>query len=113
MAGDKRNIRRHRKRLQVKFGVEEAGRFGFTEDLSDTGIFIKSAVVQNPNSVLKLELTSPGGEIIYLVGRVMWARKVPPNLLQRLKGGMGVRILNITSGENTYRSLLSELKERL
>ena len=113
MASDKRNIRRHRKRLQVKFGVDEAGRFGFTEDLSDTGIFIKSAVVQNPNSVLKLELTSPGGEIIHLVGRVMWAKKIPPNLLGRLKGGMGVRILRFTSGENAYRYLLSELQERL
>jgi hypothetical protein len=43
----------------------------------------------------------------------MWAKKVPPNLLGRLKGGMGVRILRFTSGENTYRYLLSELQERL
>ena len=112
MASDKRNLKRHRKRLQVKFGIEEAGRFGFTEDLSETGIFIKSAIVQNPNSVLKMELTSPGGEVIHLEGRVMWAKKVPPNLLRRLKGGMGVRILRFISGETTYRSLLGELQGR-
>ena len=112
MCADKRNLRRHRKRLQIKFGVETAGRFGFTEDLSETGIFIKSAVVQNPNSILKLELTTTGGEVISMEGRVMWAKKVPPNLLRRLKGGMGVRILRFINGEATYRHLLGELQGR-
>ena len=112
MSIDKRKLRRHRKRLQIKFGVDEASRFGFTEDISETGIFIKSAIVQNPNSVLKIQLTAPGGQLIELTGRVMWAKKVPPNLLRRLKGGMGVRILNFQRGAEDYQTLCSELGQR-
>lgn len=109
MNGDNRNNKRNRKRLPLKFGVEEATRIGFTDDLSESGLFIKSAIVQNPNAVLKIELTVPSGEVVVLTGRVMWAKKVPPNLLRRLKGGMGIRILDFQSGEQSYRQLCAEL----
>ena len=112
MVKDKRKLKRHRKRLQIKFGVEAASRFGFTEDLCDTGIFIKSASVQNPNSVLRLQLTTPDGEVIELTGRVMWAKKVPHNILRRIKGGMGIRILEFQSGADSYRKLCEELDTR-
>jgi PilZ domain len=105
MVNDKRNIHRQRKRLQLRFGVAEANRIGFTDDISPTGLFIKSAIVQNPQTLLKIELTAPDGELIVLTGRVMWAKKVPPNLLGRIKGGMGIRIIDFQRGEDSYRSI--------
>ncbi len=105
MVSDKRNIHRQRKRLQLRFGVAEANRIGFTDDISPTGLFIKSAIVQNPQTLLKIELTAPDGELIVLTGRVMWAKKVPPNLLGRIKGGMGIRIIDFQRGADSYRRL--------
>ncbi len=112
MNGESRNAKRNRKRLPLRFGVEEASRIGFTDDLSETGLFIKSAIVQNPNTILMIELTPPGGELVVLTGRVMWAKKIPPNLLRRLKGGMGIRIIEFQSGETTYRQLCADLAAR-
>ena len=112
MSSNKRNIKRLRQRLQIKFGAEGPSRFGFTEDISSTGIFIKSAIVQNPNTLLQIEISAPAGEIIRLTGRVMWAKKVPPNLLQRVKGGMGIRITAFQDGEDVYRRICAELEER-
>lgn len=105
MTNDKRRIRRRRKRLSLKFGVESASRVGFTDDISATGLFIKSAIVQNPRTVLKIELTAPSGEVVVFTGRVMWAKRVPPGLLRRLKGGMGIHIIDFQGGEETYRLL--------
>jgi hypothetical protein len=43
----------------------------------------------------------------------MWAKKVPPNMIQLVKKcGMGVRITGITSGEEEYRRLCEELRGR-
>lgn len=113
MNGENRSTKRNRKRLPLRFGVQEASRIGFTDDLSETGLFIKSAIVQNPNSILKIELTLPGGEVVVLTGRVMWAKRVPPNLLRRLKGGMGIRILDFQSGETAYLRLCADLTAAL
>lgn len=108
MGSDKRHIARHRKRLSLKFGINEATRVGFTDDISETGLFIKSAIVQNPNTLLRIQLTAPDGEVIALTGKVMWAKKVPPSLLRRIKGGMGVRIIAFHSGEQTYLRLCGD-----
>ena len=108
MSSDKRHIKRHRKRLQIKYGVEEASRLGYTDDLSDTGLFIQAAIIQRPNTVLKLELTTPAGEVVALTGRVMWAKRIHPSLVRRLKGGMGIRLMSFQSGEESYRGLCAD-----
>jgi hypothetical protein len=112
MPEEKRKLLRLRKRLQAKFGVVEPTRIGFTEDFSDTGLFIKSAVVLNPETILRVELIIPGYEPIELTAKVMWAKKVPPNLLARVKGGMGVRILSFQKGEGAYQALVQEYRNR-
>ena len=108
MPSDKRRIKRNRKRLPIKYGVGEASRLGYTDDLSDTGLFIQAAIIQSPNTVLKMELTTPGGEVVALTGRVMWAKRIPPSLVRRLKGGMGISLLSFQSGEENYRSLCAD-----
>jgi hypothetical protein len=51
-----------------------------------------------------LELTPPEGKII-LLAEVRWAKKVPPALLSKLKGGMGLKIVAFKEGESIYQKI--------
>jgi hypothetical protein len=92
--------------------MDTARRVGFTEDVSDDGFFIKTGVVERPGSLMQFELTMPDGTCVELEGRVRWAKKVPVNLLQRIKGGMGIRITRFKSGEADYRTLCEAMHTR-
>jgi hypothetical protein len=109
---EKRREKRHHKRLRIRYGVDAPTWTGFIEDISGKGFFIKTAIVQHPNTHLKIELAVSENEIIRLEGEVMWAKKVPPRMLRRIKGGMGIRISRFLSGEETYRNMCETLKER-
>jgi len=104
---ERRELKRYRKRLQLRFGPEGPSRVGFTEDLSDTGIFLRSTFVFRPNTVLHVALSIHAPHDVIFTGRVMWARKVPPNLMNKIRGGMGVRILSFDEGEGVYQALIS------
>jgi hypothetical protein len=96
---DKRNIVRLKKRISVRFGVGEAARVAFTEDISLTGMFIKTANICQPNTRIMIEFELDGNPL-KVEARVMWARKVPQNLFHLVKkGGMGVRFLSFEFGE--------------
>jgi|APHig6443717817_1056837.scaffolds.fasta_scaffold319800_1 hypothetical protein len=106
---DKRTILRKRRRIALSFGTAESvSRRAFTEDISPTGLFIKTANVCNPNTVIKVELFA--GELpISFDARVMWAKRVPQNLFHLVKkSGMGVRIIRFHQGRDCYLSLCEE-----
>lgn len=107
---EKRRIKRHRKRLQIKYGIDVPTRIGFTEDVSDGGFFVKTTFIHPPNSVLQLELTTPRGEIVLMEATVCWAKRVPPNMLRIAKGGMGLRITRFISGEESFSRLCETLR---
>ena len=100
--------RRHRKRFTVNFGIDKVEKFGFTDDINHEGLFIRSAVVAKPGVIIKIEIRHPQG-LIAMLGEVRWAKKIPPNVIHKLKGGMGVRITNFQSGEEIYHALCDEL----
>jgi len=56
---EKRKRKRFPKRLFVRFGKEKPDHIGFTQDISATGIFIKSNFSFPPPTKLKVELTLP------------------------------------------------------
>ncbi len=88
---EKRDRKRNDKRLYVKFGEASPEKIGFTGDISLDGIFIKSNTVFNPGTTLKIELTLPDKKVLQIVGKVMWAKKVPPSLHRfTKKSGMGI-----------------------
>jgi hypothetical protein len=100
---DKRDIRRIRKRISIRFGIDEAVRVAFTEDVSMTGMFIKSPNIVPPNSKIIIEFMLPDGTKVEIEARVMWAKKVPQNLFHLVKkSGMGVRFLRFISGEDAF-----------
>ncbi len=100
---DKRDIRRIKKRITLRFGIDEAIRVAFTEDVSMTGMFIKTPNIALPNSKIKIEFILPEGSKVEIEARVMWAKKVPQNLFHLVKkSGMGVRFLRFHSGEDAF-----------
>ena len=107
---EKRNLDRHRKRYTLRFGSDEPIRLAFTEDISTTGIFIKTAAIVPVGSIIRLELDLDATLKVQLEARVMWAKKVAPQMLHLVKkSGMGVRIIRFISGEKEYALHCEEL----
>lgn len=105
---EKRNIKRHLRRLHVKFGVEAPSRLGFTGDVSVEGMFIKTTNVSQPGTKLRIELTLPDKTVVVADGIVMWAKKVPPQVIHLVKkAGMGVRLLRFHSNQEAYLRLFN------
>jgi len=111
---ENRSLVRHKKRFSVYFGIGEANRVAFTEDLSHSGLFIRSLNVCPPNTKIKLELLMENENKVVLEGRVMWAKKVPQNLFHLVRrSGMGVRIMRFVSGEEHYRRVCDDMSKAL
>ncbi len=108
---DRRKEERYRKRLKLRFSTEKGSTMGFTDDISGEGIFVRSASVQPVGSQIRIELTTPDNEKVVLGGTVQWEIKLSPTLLrQGKKGGMGIKISNFVSGEESYRKILESCK---
>jgi hypothetical protein len=100
---EKRDIRRIKKRISIRFGIDETVRVAFTEDVSMTGMFITTPYVITPNTKIKIQIDLPEGGRVEVEARVMWAKKVPANLFHLVKkSGMGVRFLRFHSGEDAF-----------
>jgi len=113
LMADKRDIRRQKKRISIRFGIDEAVRMAFTEDISATGMFIKCANVVVPNSKIRIEFMLADDRKVELEARVMWAKKVPTNLFHLVKkSGMGVHFLRFFSGKEYLDAYLSEIGTR-
>ncbi len=107
---EKRDCRRYRKRVQVRFGTDTPSKLAFTEEISALGMFIKTALIYPPGSRVTIEITLPDNSLVRFNGSIRWAKKVPPNMLHLArKCGFGVKILNFSSGEENYRKFLDEL----
>jgi len=110
---DKRTPIRLKKRLSVRFGIDDANRVAFTEDISDSGMFIKSLNVCPPNTKIKIEFTPDDINFVHIEARVMWAKKVPQNLFHLVKkSGMGVRFLRFQTGEEHFLRFYEEMKRK-
>lgn len=108
---EKRDIKRNRKRLKIRFGVEVPKRVAFTEDLSNFGIFVITGLPENPGTLLLIEIYLPDEISVIVRGRVRWAKKVPPQLVRVAnKGGMGIRIVKFEAGEEAYKAFVAELR---
>ncbi|WP_432823058.1 PilZ domain-containing protein [Trichloromonas sp.] len=108
---EKRDDTRHRKRLKVRYGDKDHMKIGFTEDVSEEGMFIRTGLTKTPKATLYIELETSPDETVALSGQVQWSKRVPPSMAHKLKGGMGVKISDFTSGEEAFRKLLAFLKE--
>ncbi len=107
---EKRDISRKRKRVKVRFGIDEPRKMAFSDDISIEGIFIKTASPEKPGLLLNLEITLPDETLVLCRGRIHWAKRVPANMLRLVsKGGMGIKILSYTQGEQAYEDFVESL----
>jgi Tfp pilus assembly protein PilZ len=110
---DKRVIRRHKKRLSLKFGIESANKIAFTEDISAHGLFIKTVNILPLGSRVKVELAMPDGVTVLMEGMVRWSKRVPPQMIHLVKkSGFGIKITRFFANEDTYRNMIAELHGR-
>jgi len=110
---ERRKEERYRRRLQLRLSTENGSTMGFTDDISREGIFVRSASVQPVGTPIRMELTTPDNEKVVLGGTVQWEIKLSPILLrQGKKGGMGIKISNFVSGEESYRKILESCEEQ-
>jgi Tfp pilus assembly protein PilZ len=105
---ENRGILRSKKRLTVRFGIDEFKDMGYTEDISPSGLFIQTVKVLKPGTRLQVQLTTRDGKMVLLKGQVRWAKRVPPQLVRKIKAGMGVKITEFLEGEEIFRSCLPE-----
>lgn len=103
---EQRLVKRLRRRVALRFGIDEATQLGFTEDISPEGLFIKTPNVAAPGSRLTVTLILQDDWTVTFVGRVMWAKKVPAQMIRVVKkSGLGLKIERFIEGEERYRKL--------
>lgn len=109
---DKRyGVKRKLKRITLRYGTDSPGKIAFTDDITHEGLFIRTALVVAPGTRLVVELSPPEGRIL-LQAEVRWAKRIPPRMLHKMKGGMGVRILAFQDGETIYHRICDALYGR-
>ncbi len=90
---ERRSQKRIPKRLPVRFGQNGLDRVGFTDDLTSISLFIKSNTVFPPGTSLWIQVTLPDKKTVDMIGMVVWAKKVPSNLIHCVKKcGMGIHL---------------------
>lgn len=105
---DSRLKHRRKKRLSVRFGNGKLEHLGYSSDISPQGFFVESRVVYKSGGVMNFELKTHDGQIIALLGKVQWSKKVAPRLNHILKAGMGISIQKFLAGEEIYITLASD-----
>ena len=66
----------------------------FITDLSETGLCIQTNRVFQPGTKLYM-IIEVASRRFEAEGVVVWAKKVPPNLIQLVKNGMGIRFTRV------------------
>lgn len=87
--GEKRVTNRARKRLMIRFGMHGPERTAFTKNVSETGLFLQTNSVFKPGTTIQVQLVFPDREFS-MWARVVWSKKVPPELAHILECGMGI-----------------------
>ena len=92
MVDERRHDSRTSKRLRVEFGESSLNHHGFTKDLSVGGLFLIASRLLDPDARIHLHIFSDESGF-FAEGRVARLYRVPPELRELEKQGMGVRFL--------------------
>ncbi|MDF1552669.1 MAG: PilZ domain-containing protein [Deferrisomatales bacterium] len=86
--------RGHRQRTRISIAMDPGGITSYSGDVSCTGVFVYSSRVHRPGTRVRVVLRTPGGPVT-VPGVVRWAKRVPPQFLQQVRGGMGVEFTSM------------------
>ncbi len=105
-----RHDKRIRSRLGVRFGQNDLANIGFTEDISATGIFLKSAKTFPVNAEIRVILTTDDDHEVRFFGVVKFSKQVAPNLVWAdPNAGMGVEIQRFVAGREYFDDMLNRV----
>ena len=113
---NRRTFNRQRKRIKIRFGIGEATKLAYTEDISDTGIFVKTMHIPPINTRLLVEFSPEERGLVRIEARVMWAKKVPATVFHLAKkAGFGLRFIRFLDGESIFQEYYDSLlnKEKI
>jgi hypothetical protein len=79
---------------------------GFTQDISPTGIFVRSTHIPDVGQTVSIELLLPGREKLQIRGTVVRSYRVPQNLRRFIPSGFGIRL---NEAPEEYFQLLANL----
>ncbi len=88
-----RDARRIPRRLKTRFGEGEPSHAGFTQNVSETGLFITTARLPAIGSTLTVQIETSGGSC-RLHGQVVRHVMVPMELRSMKPQGFGLRLFN-------------------
>jgi hypothetical protein len=77
------------KRVLVRYGLAGPERSAFTKNVSESGLFLQTNLVFKPGTTIQVLLQFPDCEFS-MWARVVWAKRVPPELAHVLQCGMGL-----------------------
>ena len=107
---EQRTNNRCNKRLKLKFGESTPTLLGFTEDISPSGLFIKTTRPLHPGKKILVEISAPNNQMVFLEGYVVWIKRVTAGMINLVKkGGMGVKISRFYAGREIYLDLCKTL----
>jgi hypothetical protein len=85
---------RYRRRLEVRYVADgHAPALGYSGNISNTGMMIRTPNVLAAGTFLDMQLSLPGGPLA-LQGTVVWARTGPMTWLATGRIGMGIRFID-------------------
>jgi hypothetical protein len=97
---------RRKRRFFVEWQKDDSVCTGFTQDISPTGMFVRSTHIPEPGLNVSLELQLPEGRRHRVRGTVVRCDRVPANLSRFVASGFGVRL---KEAPEEYFQLLARL----
>ena len=103
---EKRFSNRRKRRYLVEWIAEGNLCTGFTQDISPTGIFVRSAYIPKVAAILTMQLLLPTGEKFRLRGKVVRTHRVPQQMRTVVPSGFAMRL---SEAPEDYFQLLASL----
>lgn len=104
---DKRRSKRINKRLAVDFGTNDMQHTGITNDISKTGLFIRTTKFYSPGSIIKINLLIPNNGSTTFTGRVVRTYKHPP-YSSLAQNGVGIEL---DTTEKSYLTFITSIED--
>jgi hypothetical protein len=103
---ERRAFGRKKRRFLVEFSLEGTQYSGFTNDVSPSGIFVRSNRLPDPGMPLSMNLHLPDGKHIVLRGKVVRSFRVPAALSRLIPSGFAI---HLTDTPEDYYQFLATL----
>jgi hypothetical protein len=97
---------RRKRRYLVEWLKDDYVCTGFTQDISPTGIFVRSTHIPDVGSAVSLKLLLPEGRKLNVRGTVVRSYRVPANLRRYIASGFAIRL---NEAPEDYFQLLARL----